>query len=382
MTLTQAPEAKASVNSELIWQVYDANAIDPLLNDYKYVFELHIDGNLVQTERIFPRPDTGHGLIDFAPVIRSYINPTYDLAGSNLVASVYSGGAWKVPVVIKVREEYNGTVGGVVFTDTARTFYNHYNDFGAVETAYSMTAETFSKRPKSVKVPKKWKRYYVPFVWDNGSLDFDITTKNQANNEEVKTINPAENNVLHNINIARDAVVNDPVAPNTIGVDDEFYSVKIHNDEFLISQNCGHLYKPYVVHFLGQSGGWESMTFDRASNASKSIERKSYQQLPYRSTESGYTYKSTNGLFHEQATVFHVARQEKIRLRTDWLTDQEHLWLATLLQSPFVILDDNTNLIPVRITETDYQVRQWITDRLQQLTIEVQFTSQYNSQTR
>ena len=126
MTLTYSPPSYASVNSPVMWIFYDANAIDPTKVNYKYVAELYVAGVKVYTERAYPKPLGSYGVFDFSTVIRNYVAATFNPA-TGTVAQVSSANEFRTAdIVVKVREEYNGTIGAIIFTDTAKYFLPNF----------------------------------------------------------------------------------------------------------------------------------------------------------------------------------------------------------------------------------------------------------------
>jgi hypothetical protein len=379
MTLTQAPDTFASVNADLIWMVYDANAVDTDLTDYKYVAEVYINGSVdpVHVERVYPRPDTGQGLFNFSALVRSYIRPKYDLNDAVIGAKIINIPDFYATVIVKIREEYDGEVGEVVLTDTARVFFNHYD--GKAGSAVSWLVEYLNKpataRHRTIRMPFGCPRFFVP-VFRSTSDGFDVVVTAQDAATITAGYTPYSND-LYIINIAPAAI--NAFTAGHIAPTDTHYTVNIDGEVFNVELICKGLYHNYCLHFIGQSGGWETALFNKARKRSKEIERKEYRQPAYRTSESGCSF-ATGNVQHAQRSVYAKTWTEKMRLTTDWLTDQDHEWLETLLQSPLVYMDDGVNIVPVVITNSNYDIKEWINDRITPVAVDVEFTGQYNAQ--
>jgi hypothetical protein len=362
--------------------VYDANAVDTDLTDYKYVAEVYESGSPdpVHVERVYPRPDTGQGLFNFSALARSYIRPTYDLSNT-LLSKVMDFYEFYVGLVIKIREEYDGTVGEVVLTDTARVFSNHYD--GKAGSATPWLADYDNKpataRHRTIRMPFGCQRFFVPVFKNTGdgfedNLNLTITAQNETELTETYATYAKD---MYIFNIAPAAI--NAHTPGHIAPTDTHYTVNIDGEVFNVELICKGLYHNYCLHFIGQSGGWETALFNKARKRSKEIERKEYRQPAYRTSESGYSF-ATGNVQHAQRSVYAKTWTEKMRLTTDWLTDQDHEWLETLLQSPLVYMDDGVNIVPVVITNSNYDIKEWINDRITPVAVDVEFTGQYNAQ--
>lgn len=383
MTLTQAPDTFASVNSDLIWMVYDSNAVDPAKTDYKYVAEVCINGSEVpvHVERVYPRPDTGQGLFNFGALVRSYVQPKYTFSDTPAFLQTMQDGLFHTNIVVRFREEYDGTVGEVVLTDSNRRFTNHYDGKAGSETPWIVgySNKPATTRHRTIRMPHGCQRFFIPvFRSVQDAYDVVVTAQNEdtTTQEHGAGVGGGDINVY---NITPAAISNIEIDPLTIPDTDTRYTVAIDGEVFNVELICEGLYKNYYLHFIGQSGGWETALFNKVRKRSKDIERKEFRQPGYRPSESGYSFASGNVL-HAQRTVYAKTWTEKMRLTTDWLTDQDHEWLATLFQSPLVYMDDGTTVCPVVITNSSYDVKEWINDRIAPVTVDIEYTGQYNAQ--
>jgi len=354
MTLESYPPQYSSVNEPLVWTVYDAHSTNPTTYpDYKYIAECYINSVMIARSREFQEPNTNRGIFDFSSDIRNYI-----------VASLVSEmgqGKFSIDVVIKFREEYNGTIGSVLITDSTRTFFNHYNgriDNFTILGNYANKPAT--SRPLTIELFSTTERYYLPY-FATSTTPFNVTI-----NGTTTTITPTEANTIQNINIA-------------VGATSD-YTVELGGITYQVKVICEPITTQYVVHFLSQFGGFESMSFHKVRKEKYSVERKQWQQPSYRVDGSGVVSVKSGDIMHQQKTTYGVIFTQKYTVNTDLLTDYEHKWLFQLIASPIVYLDDNSTMYPVVITATDYDVKQQLIDGLQTLTLELDFGTSYKTQ--
>ena len=359
MTFETTPDNFYSVNDPLVYVVYDANAVDVTKTNYKYVANLFVEGVKVFTSRTFPNPDNNRGIFDFGAVVREYLTVS--------LKPVLAVNEFHVNCYVTIQEEYNGTIGGVVATSTTKTFYNHYN--GRIETFTKLnnyTNQLISTRPFTIYLTQSTNKYFIPMMAND---TFDVYIDGNVTSYGGTTYNEC-----YNINIA-DGYTND-------------YDVNINaaggNYIFNIKVICEGLYDNYILHFLNKFGGFESMLFNKASKRSFNIEKKTYQQKPYRVSGSGIVSvqdETSYAKMWQQKTTFASKFSEKLRVSTDWLTDDEYKWLYQLVVSPLVYLQDvDGTIYPVQITNTNYDVNTHLQNKLSNLSLDLEFATSYKTQ--
>lgn len=368
MTFTSVPPAYSSVNDLLVYVMYDANAIDPAKLDYKYVVALYIGGSLVYSGRAYPRPDGAFGVFDLSNVIRSYVNATFAPGTGTLAQESGAGKFCTADVVVTVQEEYNGTTGAVVLTDTARVFFNHYNYRGEDQTSISAYADKpATSRERVIDLLSTSAYYFLPY-FATTTTPFDVVINGATN-----TITPTVANTLQLINIA-------PIPNSITGV--ESYTVVVAGFTYTVNVVCKGLYTNYVLHFLNKYGGFESMLFNKVRKRSVDIARKEYNQAPYSIDGGGVLTVRSGIITKEQRTTFAVSMNEKLKVQTDLLSDANYDWLAQLAVSNMVFLEDAGQMYPVSITATNYEYKEAFVDKLTTLQLDLEFTSSRNTQFR
>lgn len=355
MTFESTPPAYSSVNDSLVYVVYDANAIDITKENYKYVCEVWVNGVKQFQSKYFPQPTNGRGVMDLGNVIREYVNSAFKAEQGE--------GEFSVSIVIKMREEYNGSIGAVVLTDSTRVFFNHYNGrINDFTTLGSYVAKPATTRPTTIKMVSGCTTYYLPY--------FATTTTafNVVINGVTTTITPTATNTMHSINIAIAATSN--------------YTVILGGITYNVKVICAGLYTNYYLHFLNQFGGYETMLFNKARRRTFDVERKTFQQLPYRVSSAGVVSVKSGAIMHPQKSTFASKFTEKLKVSTDWLNDAEYQWIYQLVVSTDVYLQDGSTLYPVVINESNYEFKENIMDKLQNLSLNLEFGTSYKAQYR
>ena len=375
MIIKSYPTAYSSVNSQLIWVVYDAHSINPVTYpNYKYVAECYVNGTLIATSRRFQDPTNNFGVFDFSNEIREYITPQLTPISSGILANELASGEWSIDVQVKFKEEYSGTIGGIVATDSVRTFFNHYNGRTDQQTILSsLGSKPLSTRQVNIEVFQNNDNFFLPYFCES-SGNFNVV----INGTTTKMITGVHNNSIQLLNISPVAINSE--YSNLINKD---YTLSVGGTTYNCKVICEPVHTNYPVHFLNKYGGFETFNFYKAHRQTFEIERKSYKQLPYRidSSTGAITLKDGN-VMNEQTTMFGVKYKEKLKVQSNLLGDSDWQFLEQLINSPLIYLQEGSILYPVTISESSYEVKQIEIDNYQTLSIEFDFATTYKTQFR
>ena len=378
MIFESTPPVYSSVNDPLVYVAYDAHAANPTTYpNYKYVGEVWINGALVFTGKYFPNPTTNRGIMDFSNIVREYVVAQLQPTSTGILAQELGEGAWSISVVIKMREEYSGTVGAIILTDSTRTFFNHYNgrinDFTILGN-YDDVPTT--DRPTTINMTFANANYFIPYFSETTASFNVVITGGTAT--RTKTITPIAANTLQILNISPLAINVDYAGNFTASTTS--YTVAFGGVTYTINLLCEGMYRNYTAHFMNKFGGYESMLFNKVSKRFYDIERKAYNQLGYRVSASGVVSVKSGSTMYQQKTEFAGKFKERLRMNSDWLSDLEYQWLAQLVTSPQVFIEDAGTLYPVVITANNYEFKEHIVDGLINLAIDVEFGTSYKTQ--
>jgi hypothetical protein len=375
MTIKDYPVAYSSVNSPLIWVVYDAHSTDPTTYpNYKYVAECYVNGTLVATSRKFQDPTNNFGIFDFSNEIREFINVKLQGIGNNILAKEFGNGEWSIDVQIKFKEEYNGTIGGVVAADSVRTFFNQYNGRTSELTILaSLGSKPLSTRQVNIEVFQNNDNFFLPYFCES-SGNFNVV----INGTTTKTIAGVHNNSIQQLNISPVAINNE--YPNLINSD---YTVLVGGTTYYCKVICEPVHTNYPVHFLNKFGGFETFNFYKAHRDRFEVERREYKQLPYTINGStGVMSIKTGNIMNEQTTTFGVRFKEMLKVQTNLLNDAYWQFLEQLMFSTLIYVQDGSILYPAKIMETNYEVKQIEIDNYTTLEVEFELGSNYKTQFR
>ena len=151
---------------------------------------------------------------------------------------------------------------------------------------------------------------------------------------------------------------------------------------FTINEDCR--YETYRIHFMNKLGGFDAYNFMSYSKETTKITRKQYTKDETIISDSGGIewYNVDNG-----RTDYLVKYRDKVKLKSDYLTDDEVTWLKELATTPqayleYTDLSGTKNLKPVYITAKGYKNVINENDKLFQLEIDMELAHQNIRQRR
>jgi len=108
--------------------------------------------------------------------------------------------------------------------------------------------------------------------------------------------------------------------------------------------------------FLNSLGGFDSFRFNRVRRDNYDIQRKQFKSNPY---TLGATYGYTTSAFKQK--TYDTNMTHKVKMFSNWITEEQSEWLLDLFTSPVVYAYDGT-LVAVNIDATTYEVKKHIQD--------------------
>lgn len=384
-TIQAAPPAYSSAHSDLIYTVADTVKVaDPTTYpNLKFIGDVYVGATLVARLKKIPDPLTGIGIFNIGPVIRSYLSTAFNPLPNSLVSQELGTGAFNITVTMKFGEEYSYTDFLNVTVDAARIFFNNYNGrlIGVTSSLLAFVDRVASNRPFIGQTLLSSPYNFLPYFPTSTTPVAVIVTPYGGGTVLSTTITPSAIYNLQLLNVS-------PVAlnaghPGTITKATYMYTVQVGLLTYTYQVICEPMYQPSMIHFLNQYGGFDSKLFTKVSRRTFGITKADFGKLPYTVDGSGnVSYKSNNGVYNENRSVYSSQYTEKLQLNSDLLTDQEYAWLADLVISPMVYIEDGGYIFPCVLSDTTYEPKKAVNDDLTNLTMNIEYGTQLNAQFR
>lgn len=393
--------------------------------NFMFVCDVYRGATLITKMKAFPNPATNYGYFDIRESLRSFIG---------IKTNINEGDGFECPEMwtsytVEFSEQYSGASAttydftGTVYCGAIETldfpFYSYQNYVCGTSSPLN-PIKLLTNRPQSTKAVGfddfsylQSGYLYIPCVRSSApNIDFvHITyydhTLTPCRNYFYKTPNwvyhdggdPNENSVIAvplmplDIYDIPDTLTSDNL-PGSQNFDrvlqspGYYYSIRLAiddtgtnylSDEYFvyIDQPCTR-YEFTEIHFQNQLGGVDSYVFTKPRREMQSIARVEASRPLLRENASSYDYTIQD----YSKYIASVDYQKTYNVLSDWLTDSEFEWLSEMVRSPRVWVRYNylsggspaTALVPIIITDTNYNVWKRDFDSLKTLSVNFKYT--------
>lgn len=131
-------------------------------------------------------------------------------------------------------------------------------------------------------------------------------------------------------------------------------------------------YDVYTLHYIDKEGNGETLNFAKVSETNIQAEKTYYRRNPWEMSGNDYNYSLNTA----QEVVLNSHTTTRIRINTDWMTEEECNSHKYLISSPLVYLDlgSNIDLIPVKVVSNSWRVNKKWNDRVYNITLDIEYT--------
>lgn len=388
MVLNNYPADYSSLNGDLIYTVYDSTKVsDPVTYvGYQYVCDVYVGGTQIARLKAAPNPVNGRGIFNIGRAVRNYLAFQFNPTASAFKVQEFGDTEFRLSVQCKFGEDYGGTTYTNIITDSSRKFYNHYNGrLTSADTILPSYLDKLGTNAPATRYVGYGKRCFMPYVSTTTGTVAVIATAYNAAGSSTGSYTGTLSVTAYNISIVDigGLGINALAGSSLITASTAYYTVSINGYVTTVYVYCEPKFTPYSIHFLNKLGGFESFDFRKLSRKTLEFEKKTYQQQSYRIDSSGVSSIRTSGnVMYDADTVYAVNYSEKMKLYADITTDAQYQWLSELVLSPVVYFDDSSYLVPVTITDTSYEFKKYINDKITSLMINIDFGKKLNTQFR
>jgi hypothetical protein len=403
ITINKQPVGTNPVYNDLIY-IVESNKVTEA--NFKFICDVYvyISGAATKVHRMSapPHPTYGVGVFNPARIIENYINNNFDLNLTAVTQCLDSA----TFITMKFGEEYGlSTSGTTVYPDLATSnttnVYNgvfDWEDFCDYDyTIYrssNSSSQFLTNSPDSKKVYTDENEYLYAINRTSGDIYYfnvDTYDSNGLLNGSFKIINPyqARSNSYDlmvrcpagwNLNdIPSGSITVSAGALPILDAAVYTYDIKcikfdgtttIGYKRYALDTTCERFTK-YRLHFLNKLGGYDSFSFTKKSNFLTDIKRENYKSnLGELASISTYTHSKSQRAITQYATNI----EDRITIRTDFLTSGDILWLEELVTSPDVYVEKNGAAVPITITNSSFDRQNGEDKKLFTLTLEFKYS--------
>ena len=377
--------------------------VDPLIAQVKVYPTRAEDGGTVYFDRAF---------FDPSRFLQSYLNGQLDIFGANHNGFYVTNQMHKEYYLTILEEDKNAQgvyESGDLFITKIKSVWNgvrneiEWLDFDYTEYIINNTASTTKKfltdSPRTIRIDSD-QSYQLQFIANErfGAYQYNIKAYSGYNaTGSLLADGIVSNNIAvadswdkiyfripvgtHDIGNIDPALYTDTLlgstpstalngaASYTIHLEDNTNTQTSERFTFNVNQTCSK-YNEVRVHFLNRLGGYDGFNFYLKSIHTTDIKKDKYDQQHHDWNGSSYTYTKKN----RGTTDYNVALNKKVTVNTDYLTEDESVWLEDLATSPSVYIEENNELIAVNIDPRRIQRKTSLNDKLMQYTFELNYS--------
>lgn len=400
LTIQQEPEYIQPAYNDVIYVV---TSVHSGFANYQYRASVTVGGDTILL-KCFPDPTYGSGVFNIGRILETYVTSDID----NTTSGFQTNDNSFVQYSVSFGEEYGASSGVVVYPNkelianssglvcNASLDYLNFINFSfsdfLAENYKCFNYFNVDLIRKVQATDDAWIYYGTNDVSTITSAS--ITCYNQMGVivRQVSVGNPFVNNQNYNEHFIRfsagvnnvNGISGDVVDIVGTGTIIDVASVVMYDVSF--SPNDSEVYRFEIqesdckfetvrVHWLNALGAFESFNFTKKSVKETNINRSKFKKV-----FGGLTYANSYG-YNAKAIgtkSFYIENKDTLKIKTDWLTDQESILLQSLVESSEIYIDryNGFQMVSATCLETKFSERKTITDKCfsLELTLELGFS--------
>lgn len=382
ITIINSPSGKPSIQDDL-WHI--AASSNSGVTDFKYVFDVFVNGVQKVRTKVFPDPNTGRGYFNASQIVKNSI--TYDWAVfKDDVLCAYPSASGEVSLAYDVR--YGEDISGVttlnmasgttrgynwrppIFQRRVKTISDKDNTWVTSRPLYANVA-----RPTIVSGDYVGEKLMIGFNRTD-DLTLVVDTYGYGNNfigtQNIGTV-PGSPSDYFQLNISP-AAINNFYGSALINDNVKYYDIYLNgaDDLFRVNIICDRGYTPIPLHFMNMWVLFDTARFGLVSRLNMEVERKAFTQRDYDLGASSVDYFNSENKYRESKLNYGQRGNFTYQLTMDAPTDDDYNWLYELLLSPQVYAEIEGYYYPVTVKTTAYEFSKLINNRLRAFEIEIE----------
>lgn len=371
-TITETAPTYANAHNDVIFSVYDnvRSNNQTTYPDFTYICDVYVDSVMVARLKAIPDPTYFAGVFNIKRILQDYMaaveisTPSEDSISLEFFAN-------RLSYQLKFGSEYGSTLTTNEIVDSSRYVYNSYDKYGDSNggaNLYTTSAGFKTDRPARVTINDTRYAGFIPFYNQSSGTVTVVAKTHTSSGSVIDSLNVLiAASGMCTLNASDHAIGSDMNTTNAAAS-----SFTYDGQTYYFDWACNPKFQTYSVGFLNRYGGFETYDFMKASSLPIQITRKQIESMYYSAGVSGViTYGNQIGKIRN----FSNKVDRKVKLKSDWITDETYVWLEQLIISPQLYIFDlgYGKWVKVSLTNTDYEPKQFVKDGLTILELEFEF---------
>lgn len=381
LTITNPAGSNPSAHDSIFYVALSTN--NATVN-FKYVFDLTVSGNVVASLRNYPDLG-GYGIIDIAPIVRSYLTSGFKPSGSTMLQS--AGSFLFIDYIIKFQEQLGN--GSPVFLgdNVSAKAWNYSLD--PYRNSISNFANKFlTTRDRTAGEVLDGEKFFITYF--NTNLSAVTATVQKINEDGSNSGSPSTGATISSLSsLLLDLspyAINSYLGSSFITASTYGYKVSIGSDSITIKQVCPTRFKVVNLIFQNQFGGYDSYKFRLLSREQRNFKRTTYQANDYERIGSAMTFKNSFGVHYGGVQGLSTQIDYSYLITSDYISDIDYKLGAELLASNEVYLhitsSGGEDYYPIVMKDTNYSEKVNTADKLFNYQIQFDLSAKQFSQFR
>ena len=369
-------------------QIFIASASNSYLAPFRYKVELQIAASTVATFYLVKRPN-GNCLFDAQRTIENYLSYNFDSIKSltygwvngasnifkkynlKITSQYYISPLWSDMDTVTTNDYYaiNSALDYITWQD------NNNNDYliGATGTKKFLTnTPTIPIRENEsfelavmTNTNDAVKRLVIDTFDSSGTLIAtgtinNATTTISGDNGRFLSILCGTSDINNStLSSGSNPLITDSVSYYEVYVQNTSNTRRTEKKRFVIDRTCTRE-TSFRLAWLNPLGRFDMLTFTGVKDDSISVEKSNYNKTLGLEGTTSLTYDTTD----RQTTPFFTEVSQKYKLRSGFLSTEQSEWLKELFASPVVFCLINGSWYAINVTQTTYQVKKTIQEKL------------------
>lgn len=410
ITINQQPQSLTPAYNKMIYHVSSNNTAQ---DNFKFICDIYIDGAYIRREKRSKHPDFNACIFDVHRIVESFVTHTlgseFPEACSNLIDDNWCS------VVCKFGEEYGLSSTGVTVYPDLQNSSGTYAFNGAVnESEYidwdgsdylmnssgslflmTLPNKTVMRPTTGIRgntILRNQNYFAYAHTEDSPFIDRLVISTYDVNHNLIDEYQVEQTRIGakfmmfpigYNANLidAGNFVTGSPPVYTDSVYSSRIYLVDASNNQISeeiwlrVIDRCSP-YESFEVHWMDRLGAINTFIFDNASNENDSIDRNEYRIQPGTMASDSFTLsKSDRG-----KQSFFTASQKELRLKSDWITQNEYDWLKYIKESPQVWIYQGGEYIAMNVKDTSYESKKTANTTLINLELTLDYSQKNHRQ--
>jgi hypothetical protein len=404
LTIYNSPYSYSPAFNQMIFTLSSTNYTQ---QNFRYIADVYVNGSASYTRlECVANPNNNYGVFDVSGIIQNFLSidpqdntTTFKQCENSIVSYIVkfgeqygaSSGITNYPNLTNSSGySYNGVFDPLNFLDYA---VNSYVDFDVNSKFLTDTPRLVTRIGEKLSIG-----FMTQFTFN---LLLRIKVYNSAGTlQKTVYINDPYYSLTkdrsQNIDVSYDwlnTLVTGDLASGTAPIfnaSSNYYTVQLVYEEepnvyqarseertIYIEDYCSK-YDPIRFKFLNNYGKYDYFTFTGAKTKNTDIKKNIYKSNPNQWATTNYNYSTTS----RGATQYETILNDTITIQSDWITEDESVWLEQLMTSPDVYIYSGSDLVAVNITNTSYATKYEASEQLFNLSISFQYSQNRKRQRR